>query len=121
MAALESFSDPIYLIAGGTDKELDFERLAEVILDRVKGVVFLKGTGTEKLLKELESVFNRRNIENQKWIVVESMGKAVELAARNAEEGDIVLLSPGAASFGLFRNEFDRGDQFREQVRALSE
>lgn len=121
VAALESFSDPIYLIAGGTDKELDFGRLAEVILDRVKGVVFLKGTGTEKLLKELESVFNRRNIENQKWIVVESMGKAVELAARNAEEGDIVLLSPGAASFGLFRNEFDRGDQFREQVRALSE
>jgi UDP-N-acetylmuramoylalanine--D-glutamate ligase len=48
------------------------------------------------------------------------MGKAVELASRNAEEGDTVLLSPGAASFGLFKNEFDRGDQFREQVQALS-
>ena len=70
---------------------------------------------------ELVSLFVQRKSESQKWIVVESMGKAVELAARNAENGDIVLLSPGAASFGLFKNEFDRGDQFREQVRALPE
>jgi len=121
IAALESFSEPVYLIVGGSDKELHFNRLAEVILDRVKGIVFLKGTGTEKLLRELETLFAQRKAESQKWIVVESMGKAVELAARNAEKGDVVLLSPGAASFGLFKNEFDRGDQFREQVQALSE
>lgn len=121
VAALESFSGSVYLIVGGNDKELDFSRLAEAILNRVKGVVFLKGTGTEKLLMGLEDLLARRKSESQRWIVVESMGKAVELAARNAEEGDVVLLSPGAASFGLFKNEFDRGDQFREQVRALSE
>lgn len=121
IAALESFPGSVYLIVGGNDKELDFSRLAETILDRARGVVFLKGTGTEKLLEKLESLFVQRKSESQKWIVVESMGKAVELAARNAENGDIVLLSPGAASFGLFKNEFDRGDQFREQVRALPE
>lgn len=121
VAALGSFSQPVYLIVGGTDKELDFSQLAEVILDRVKGVVFLKGTGTDKLLRELEKLLVQRKAENQKWTIVESMGKAVEFAARNAESGDVVLLSPGAASFGLFKNEFDRGDQFREQVRALSE
>lgn len=121
IAALESFEGPVYLIVGGTDKELDFHRLAVAILDRAKGVVFLKGTGTEKLLKELENLLVQKKTEIQKWTVVESMGKAVELAARNAESGDVVLLSPGAASFGLFKNEFDRGDQFREQVQALSE
>jgi UDP-N-acetylmuramoylalanine--D-glutamate ligase len=51
--------------------------------------------------------------------VVDTMRKAVELASRSAEPGDVVLLSPGAASFGLFKNEFDRGEQFRKAVEAL--
>jgi UDP-N-acetylmuramoylalanine--D-glutamate ligase len=50
---------------------------------------------------------------------VESMDKAVELAKSVAQEGDVVLLSPGSASFGLFTNEFDRGDKFREAVKKL--
>jgi UDP-N-acetylmuramoylalanine-D-glutamate ligase len=67
IAALESFEGPVYLIVGGTDKELDFHRLAVAILDRAKGVVFLKGTGTEKLLKELENLLVQRKTESQKW------------------------------------------------------
>ena len=102
VAALGSFPEPVYLIVGGSDKDLNFSQLAAVILDRVKGVVFLRGAGTDKLLLELENLFVQRKTESQKWIVVESMGKAVELAARNAEKGDVVLLSPGASSFGLF-------------------
>lgn len=119
IAALQSFRQPVYLIVGGTDKELDFGRLACVILERAKGVIFLKGTGTEKLLAEMRNRLMESGLGTWKFEVVETMGKAVELAARSAEEGDIVLLSPGAASFGLFKNEFDRGDQFRDRVNDL--
>lgn len=121
IAALESFRQPVYLIVGGTDKELDFGCLACVILERAKGVVFLKGTGTDKLLAEMRNRLMESGAGTWKFEVVESMGKAVELASRSAEEGDIVLLSPGAASFGLFKNEFDRGDQFRNCVVALAD
>lgn len=119
IAALESFRQPVYLIVGGTDKELDFGRLACVILERAKGVVFLRGTGTDKLLAEMKDRLMESGAGTWRFEVVESMGKAVELASRSAEEGDIVLLSPGAASFGLFKNEFDRGDQFRDRVADL--
>ena len=119
IAAIQSFPKPMYLIVGGTDKVLDFEYLARVILDRVKGVIFLKGTGTDKLLREMGTQLVKNGACVWKFEIVESMGKAVELASRIAEEGDVVLLSPGAASFGLFQNEFDRGNQFCERVREL--
>jgi UDP-N-acetylmuramoylalanine--D-glutamate ligase len=121
MAALESFTKPVYLIVGGSDKNLDFGRLACVILERAKGVIFLKGAGTDKLLAELRARLMENGLGVWRFEVVESMGKAVELATRSAEEGDIVLLSPGTASFGLFKNEFDRGDQFRQYVNELPE
>jgi UDP-N-acetylmuramoylalanine--D-glutamate ligase len=47
------------------------------------------------------------------------MEKAIELANESAESGDVVLLSPGAASFGLFANEFDRGEKFKKEVMKL--
>ncbi len=121
IAALKSFSSPVYLIVGGSDKRLDFRQLAEVLLEQVKGVVFLRGTGTDSLLAEIRHRLMDQGVSIPEFTVVESMGKAIELSVRNAEAGDIVLLSPGAASFGLFQNEFDRGDQFRDQVNALSE
>ena len=91
---------------------------AEEILSAAKGVVFLKGEATEAIKRELRKVMSKdHSIEFE---TVDSMAKAVELASRSAESGDIVLLSPGAASFGIFRNEFDRGEKFREAVAALS-
>lgn len=118
IAALRSFSEPVILIAGGSDKRLDFSLLAEEILLRPKGVVLFRGEGTEKLLRALRKLLPEEEQERT-FEVVENMRKAVELASRSAEPGDVVLLSPGAASFGLFKNEFDRGEQFRKAVEAL--
>ncbi len=118
VAALRSFTEPVILIAGGSDKELDFENFAQEILVRSKGLVLFKGTGTEKLLKALRRALPEGERE-RKFEIVETMGKAVELASRGAEAGDVVLLSPGATSFGLFQNEFDRGEQFRQAVNDL--
>lgn len=116
--ALRSFSEPVILIAGGSDKRLDFTFFAEEILTRPKGLVLFRGEGTEKIIQALRMLLPEDQ-KNRSFEVVESMGKAVELASRSALPGDVVLLSPGAASFGLFKNEFDRGEQFRKVVEAL--
>lgn len=116
LAALDAFHEPIVLIAGGTDKNLDFGILSSAIIRRAKGVVLLRGTATEKLLDAIRAVWPEE-FPFPEIPVVESMMAAVEAAQKMASEGDVVLLSPGAASFGLFQNEFDRGDQFRYRVK----
>jgi UDP-N-acetylmuramoylalanine--D-glutamate ligase len=118
MAALRFFSEPVILIAGGSDKRLQFDALAREIIKHSKGLVLLKGEATEKLLKALKTCLPAKN-KNRPFEVVENMAKAIELASRSAEPGDVVLLSPGAASFGIFQNEFDRGEQFRKAVVEL--
>lgn len=115
IVALRSFSEPVILIAGGSDKRLDFMLFAEEILARPKGLILFRGEGTEKIIQAIRKLLPESEKERP-FEVVESMEKAVELASRSAEPGDVVLLSPGAASFGLFKNEFDRGEQFRKAV-----
>ena len=92
--------------------------LAKEILKRSKGLILFKGEATEKLLQALKGELPAEE-KGRPFEVVESMGKAVELASRNAEPGDIVLLSPGATSFGIFKNEFDRGEQFKKAVESI--
>jgi len=114
ICGIKSFGEPIILIAGGSDKKLGMEELAKVIAEKVKGVVFLKGEATDKIITALKKILPEKN--NTDFKIVDSMAKAVELAKSIAQSGDVILLSPGAASFGLFLNEFDRGDKFKEAV-----
>ncbi|HNP75449.1 MAG TPA: UDP-N-acetylmuramoyl-L-alanine--D-glutamate ligase [bacterium] len=112
MAALQSLGDAkqkkIILIAGGSDKGLDFNALAREIKKYCRQVIFLSGIGTDRL-KQLVTPAAE----------VASMTEAVNLAQQFAASGEIILLSPACASFGLFNNEFDRGDQFRRAVKKL--
>lgn len=117
IAALECFEKPIILIAGGSDKNLNFDKFGQAIVQKVKGLILLKGDATEKLIESLKQNIPER--EHKHFKVLDSMNKAVEEATRVADQEDIVLLSPGAASFGLFKNEFDRGDKFKEAVNVL--
>lgn len=124
IAAINSFDKPIIsegnkvpsearvliLIAGGVDKNLDYSEMAKLINKKVKFLILLPGDATEKLKTQSLRL---------KTIEVGNMKQAVEQAKRVAEKGDIVLLSPGAASFNLFKHEFDRGDQFRKYVLEL--
>jgi len=110
-AALDSFSVPVVLITGGTDKNLDFEP-AKKAYARAKAIVLLEGTGTEKLLPLLaEQGIGWKGPYN-------SLETAVATADELAQPGQAVLLSPGCASFGMFLHEFDRGKKFKEAVRA---
>jgi UDP-N-acetylmuramoylalanine--D-glutamate ligase len=117
-AALESFSESIILIAGGVDKNLSYENFAKAIIKKVKGVVFLKGTATDKIIRLIKKELGN-DIDKMSFEIVDAMDKAVEIAALGAEKGDVILLSPGAASFGIFSNEFDRGNQFKKEVNSL--
>jgi UDP-N-acetylmuramoylalanine--D-glutamate ligase len=118
IAALRRFGEKkkkIVLIAGGKDKGLDFSEMAKEIRRTVKSLILFDGTATEKLIKELKRIGFKYDLAP----VVKDMDTAVLLAKGEAVRGNIVLLSPGAASFGLFQNEFDRGEQFVKAVKAL--
>jgi len=109
--ALEAMQSPVVWIAGGKDKGNDYTLLEDLVRNRVKALICLT-----KYPDALVSAFSFLipNIQ-----VTESIKEAVELAQRMASPGDVVLLSPACASFDLFKNYEDRGDQFREQVLAL--
>lgn len=103
----------IHLIAGGHDKQTDLNALAAAIVDIAATIHLLDGTATSTL---------RTHIEGQGRYasgIYRSMAEVVGAASGAAVAGDVVLLSPGCASFGLFRDEFDRGNQFRAAVAAL--
>ena len=115
IAALETFADrPIVLIAGGASKGADLHRFAEKAARTAGVIVLLDGDETPGLL-ELLRASGAPQVEGP----LTSMSEAVRISAELARAGGVVLLSPGCASFGLFRDEFDRGDQFREAVHRL--
>jgi UDP-N-acetylmuramoylalanine--D-glutamate ligase len=99
------------LIGGGTDKQLEFDGWADVAAQRPRAVVLLPGTATDKMTKALAGRLGKR------LHLAASMAEAVATARALAKSGDTVLMSPGAASFGLFKHEFDRGDQFVKAAR----
>ncbi|MFH1656306.1 MAG: UDP-N-acetylmuramoyl-L-alanine--D-glutamate ligase [Candidatus Nealsonbacteria bacterium] len=99
------FESKIVLIAGGQDKKLNFN----VLKEKPDFLVLLPGTASEKI----------KNKFNVKTFLVESMEQAVKKADQLSEKGDIVLLSPGSASFNLFKNEFHRGKEFIKYVNQL--
>lgn len=101
----------IVLIAGGVNKKLAFEPLAEEIVKTCKAVVLLPGDASDTLAQVLGTRVSVQRVATMKDAVQGARGLAVR--------GDTVLLSPGASSTNVFRNEFERGEQFREEVRNL--
>lgn len=112
LVALEALGGKknIILICGGADKTLDMTKLLKVIPKYCKEVIWLPGTGTDKIFSSMPS-----NTYNLKPSIKEAVSEAVNLS----KKGDTILLSPAFASFGLFKNEFDRGDQFNRLVKKL--
>lgn len=136
LAALSSLDAPVVLIAGGADKGLPFGDLPNEIVRRTRALILLQGSATPRLETEV------RNILNQKVATVptvertasdspsllrlhtvsgpfETLDEAIQVAQSCAIAGDVVLLSPACASFGMFRNEFHRGEEFRRIVTTV--
>lgn len=110
--ALDAMEQPIVWIAGGTDKGNDYEVLLPLINEKVKALICL-GVDNEKL-----KTFFQPHIST----IVETtkVSEAVEWGLRFSQKGDLVLLSPACASFDLFKNYMDRGNQFKAAVAELS-
>ena len=115
LAALAALAGPIVLIAGGADKKLDFSELGAAIARRVKALLLLEGTATDKLAAAVRAV--KADLIAGRF---NDLRAAVQAAQDIAQPGDTVLLSPGCASFGMFANEFERGEQFKAIVAGLS-
>ena len=110
LTALQNDGRPtsIILIMGGADKGLDMSKLIAEIPNYCKKVILLAGSGTERIKGELP--------EAQ---VFDALAPAVAEAVASATAGDVIVLSPAFASFGMFKNEYDRGDQFTALVQSL--
>lgn len=105
VAALKALGKNIILVMGGADKGLDTKELLSEIPTRTKKVFLLPGTGSEKI--------------NLDCVKVKSLKEAVDEALKSAISGDTILFSPAFASFGQFKNEYEKNDQFMEIVKNL--
>ncbi len=118
--AIEAFDAPIVLIAGGNTKHLPLENWPATIVNHCRDVILLTGTGTDELLPVLQQEAEKQEIANPLRGVFDNFTSALDTAISYTSPGDVLLFSPGFTSFGMFLNEFDRGDQFVAYVRKLA-
>jgi UDP-N-acetylmuramoylalanine--D-glutamate ligase len=116
MAAIHAFDEPIVLMLGGRDKNLPWDEIAQLIHKRVDHVVVF-GEAAELIQKAVSTVGAARSVDLHR---VNDLKEAVIKAAEVAAAGDVVLLSPGGASYDEFKDFAERGETFRKWVRELS-
>ncbi len=116
IAAIQAFDEPLVLLLGGRDKNLPWEKLAELIHNRVSRVVVF-GEAAEKIIQAVQGP--RPGSRLQSLTRCAGLREAVLTAAQSAQPGDVVLLSPGGTSFDEFKDFEQRGERFREWVKAL--
>lgn len=109
--ALDSMTTPTVWIVGGVDKGNDYAELMPLVHEKVKAIICL-GVDNKKIIDAFGNVVDM-------MVEVDNMSDAVNTARHIAEKGDTVLLSPACASFDLFQNYEDRGNQFKREVRNL--
>ncbi len=108
--SLQSFQNPVILIAGGKDKQTDLDPLKELIQTRVRKMILI-GEAKERMARELGPFTDT--------VMAETLEEAVNLAHRTAMRGEVVLLSPACSSFDMFKDYKERGKAFKEAVSRL--
>ena len=117
IAGLKSFTEDIVLIAGGYDKNLDYTPIAKPIVEKVKTLILL-GQTSGKIFDAVKSELENQNKELDIYMC-NSLEETVQFAKKHATKGQIVLFSPASASFDMFKNFADRGEQFKKLVNNL--
>ena len=110
--ALQAMEKPIVWVVGGVDKGNDYQPLLQLVRDKVKAIVCL-GVDNQKII----DAFGDFEIPIKE---TQDAAKAVQVSRDLSVPGDVVLLSPACASFDLFKNYLDRGDQFREAILTMN-
>ncbi|MBE6069279.1 MAG: UDP-N-acetylmuramoyl-L-alanine--D-glutamate ligase [Clostridium lundense] len=117
LAGLKAFGRPVILIAGGYDKKISFDILAEEGYPYIKTLILL-GVTKNKIKQAFQKVIEKNNMP-LRIIMVESFEEAIKVSRDEAKEGDIVTLSPACASFDMFPNFEVRGNKFKEIINGL--
>lgn len=116
IAAIKSFYKPVVMIVGGISKEIPFDDLADqIVTSKAKKILAIGKTGPE-----IAGLLRGRGYEDVVTEALGNMTEIIEVAQKAATGGDIVLLSTGCASFDMFKDYKDRGNQFKAAVQALS-
>jgi len=119
VAALRSFAGPVVLLAGGRDKHLHWEEMADLTLERVRHLI-LFGEAAGTIAAAIDAARTRRpTCSSLEVHVCQQLDEAVKVAAQVSQPGDVVLLSPGGTSFDAYRDFEHRGEHFRALVHAL--
>jgi UDP-N-acetylmuramoylalanine--D-glutamate ligase len=118
VAALRSFEQPIVLLAGGRDKHLPWDEMARLTLQKARRLI-LFGEAAPIIEKAIRVSSLGLRVSEGFIHRCQTLDEAVTVAAREAEPGDVVLLAPGGTSFDAFRDFVERGERFRELVKAL--
>ena len=119
LSGLNAFKENIVLIAGGYDKNLDYTPLAKTIIDKVKTLILI-GQTAGKIYDAVKEELEKEN-KNLDIYMCETLEETIPIAKKNAKSGDVVLFSPASASFDMFKNFADRGNQFKNLVKNLKE
>ena len=117
IAGLNSYDESIVLIAGGYDKHIDYDVIGEPIVEKVSTLI-LMGDTKEKIYNATVEAEEKLNKKVDKYIV-SSLKEAIDVALSKAKEKEVVLFSPASASFDMFKNFADRGEQFKDLVMKL--
>ncbi|RYC73223.1 UDP-N-acetylmuramoylalanine--D-glutamate ligase [Candidatus Nanosynsacchari sp. TM7_ANC_38.39_G1_1] len=118
IAALKAFTEPKVLILGGSDKGADYTELAQEIARQQMRAVIVNGANAS----EIAEILRKENVSCQiVQLEMATMPMVVETAANQAQSGDVVILSPAAASFDMFKSYNDRGEQFVAAVENLAD
>jgi UDP-N-acetylmuramoylalanine--D-glutamate ligase len=108
----KEYKGKIVMIAGGVDKGLDYDLILNDMRKYLKSLVLFEGSASKKINTAVGPY-----VDSHKYF--DSMKEAIDKARELAEEGDMIILCPGASSFNMFINEFDRGKQFVDYVNSL--
>ncbi len=117
IAGLNAFDENIILLAGGSDKGLDYKEIGETIAKKV-GTLILTGPTSEKIENATKLALSNTN-RKMEIIHCNNLEEAVKISKEKAKTGDIVLLSPASASFDAFKNFMQRGEMFKQFVNSL--
>ena len=117
LSGLNAFKENVILIAGGYDKNLDYEPLAKPILEKVSTLI-LMGQTAEKIFDVVKEEAQNQD-KHIDIYMCDSLEQTISLAKKYAKKGDVVLFSPASASFDMFKDFADRGRKFKDLVIGL--
>ena len=118
-AALQSFDEPLVLLIGGADKDLPWEAVLVLAMQKARHIIVFGKDGEKQVSTKVMDIFDKLRIFDDQLSQVETLEQALQRATEVAQDGDVVLLSPGGTSYDAYNDFAERGEHFRELVLKL--